>query len=468
MLRFRGFSLILSICSLVFFDPVYAAKPACEALQSNSGDVLFDISQPVDASGYQLHGKNLEGGNIQYGSNATCLYPRLQQVAGQFMLPVAYNRHEKPLIETHVKYRAIQFITPIGLKNLYIDVGSGMRRQNVSGLDPKVLKKGIYHWRVPVFAVGYAKNDVKQHAQSKQFMMVAGVERSNAIYTQQFYLFTQGKSDHTITEHPIHQAAIGEILPTNYAMNLQGYADTNWRAFGDPVITQGALGGFVRGDVQTFPGGPSLDYEVGHFILPTMKTPWTAPKKYQCHIKGKTVKGCIDVTMRSSLRFNAQKIRVAVTPTINIFAESGTAYRQVSPKNLPVTYGVYTKKLIPKGKLVFAQAGGSIAPIFGVGINDKIDKNTVISAHYYYLPIVENADRLMRRDLPAAKVYVIGESHLDGSKATFTHQQLLKELKKAYIQIEKNNPAVTSLLGPAFFEPLFKKIKLENIGKSLH
>lgn len=112
--------------------------------ENNQGYASFDISMPIDATGYTLHGNNLKGGNIQFADQGVLVSDFLAHETGDVQLPVSTSLDGKPLIKTTMHYDVIKFIDPIGLHNFFIKIGTATRTEKVSGLDPYVLKDGSY------------------------------------------------------------------------------------------------------------------------------------------------------------------------------------------------------------------------------------------------------------------------------------------------------------------------------------
>ena len=258
------------ILFLFAFSSVFTSAFAVDALrysENNQGYASFDISMPIDATGYTLQGKNLKGGNLTFSNRGNYVAPFLAHETGDFELPTSVSAKGKPFIKTNIHYNAIKFIDPIGVYNLFIKIGTATRTEIVSGLDPFVLKDGSYTWSAPIFSFGTETNDVNDKSENRQFMEVASgagdPSNHNGMYTLQFYLFTQGNGDTAIAEHPQKTARLEAVLKGAYATDYTCHADGVWGSGGsDPYRT---LTGACHGSTMTFPAGPNLDYEYCSF-----------------------------------------------------------------------------------------------------------------------------------------------------------------------------------------------------------
>jgi len=430
--------------------------------ENNRGLASFDISMPIDATGFTLHGKNLKGGDVQFSDQGNYVAPLLAHETGDFELPTSISSDNKPLIKTTINYNAIKFINPNGVSNFFIKIGVAARTEKVSGLDPFVLKSGTYTWQVPIFSVGTESDDVNNKSENKQFIEVGtgnSPEKHNGMYTQQFYLYTQGNGNNSIAEHPQKTDESNMILKKTYTTQFTCHADGVWGAGGsDPYRT---ITGKCNGTVMTFPAGPNLDYEYGTFKLPTIKTPWDATPNDHCLINGKPKAGCTTASIASKFHYMAQKIRVPINNNITVYAEFGTAYRSITPDNLryECKSNVYIKNLLPLSdchkKSYFP--GGSDYPYFAVGYEFK-DKNDIqYSARYIFIPEQENANRLAWRDAASTRIYAISVSNNRKTKPTAT--AIKKNFNDALNVIGKI-PAVYDVLGKHFFVDVLKKNNL--------
>ena len=317
---------LLSILSMMVISNVAASQSLSTYTVHNQGIVSFDVSMPIDSTGYILHGNNLTGGTIQFTENGSSIAPLLAYESGILQLPTVTNTKGKPLIQTSVRYNVIKFINPNGINNLFIKIGMGTRTQKVAGLDPATLKDGSYTWQAPIFSVGKESNTVNHKGSNIQFMQIGsmhgGPASRNVMYTQDFYIYSKGENNTAIAGHPIKTARTNEILTKSYTSHFSCKADGLWGAGGaDPYRT---ITGKCEGTVVTFPAGPNLDYEYGSFTFPTVHTPWSATPSDQCIFPGKTKKqsGCVNVDLKLSVHYAAQKIRVPINKNLTLIAES--------------------------------------------------------------------------------------------------------------------------------------------------
>jgi len=424
----------------------------------NHANVSFDVSMPIDASGYTLHGKNLTGGNIQFMDHGSYVAPFLAHETGDFETPTVTSLDNKPLIKTMIKYDAIKFINPTGINNFFIKVGTATRTQVVSDLDPHVLKNGSYTWQVPIFAVGTESDTVDHKSSNRQLMQVGttgGPASTNAMYTQEFYLYSHSNGDAAIAEHPQNTARINEILPKPYTTNFTCHAHGIWGSGGaDPFRT---ITDDCHGSSTTFPAVPNLDYEYGTFTLPTVHTPWDATPNDHCVLKGKSHAGCVNATIDSQFHYMAQKIRVPLKNNITIYAEFGSAYRSITPNNLRyMNNNVYLKNLIKPDEYLKKNylPGGFMVPYFAVGY--EFEKNGVhYSARYIYLPGQENGNRLAWRDASDTIIYATSIS----GNMKLLHAEIQKNFIDA-LNVIRQHPEVYNILGKHFFVEILKKNNL--------
>lgn len=433
-------------------------------VENNAGKVSFDVSMPIDATGYTLQGKNLKGGNIQFADHGTVVSDLLADETGDFELPIATASNNQPLIKTTIHYHAIKLINSSGINNLFIKIGIANRTQHVSGLDPFVLKNGTYTWQVPFFSVGIETNDVAQKSENNQFIQVGtgnGPSHHNGMYTQQFYLYSQGTGNTGIAGHPQKTAHLQDVLAKPYSTNFNCHADGVWGAGGsDPYRT---MTGLCHGSTMTFPAGPNLDYEYGTFTLPTVHTPWTATANDHCLVKDKQHAGCTNATIYSAFHYMAQKIRVPINQAITIYAEFGTAYRSITPENLryQCQSNVYLKNVLPQTDCLKKSylPGGSAYTYFAIGYEFQAANGTRYVARYMYIPEQENANRLAWRDASATEIYATGSSKKE------TPEEIRKNLNGALNIIQQNNE-VNDVLGKYFFAKILEKTDDHQIMES--
>src|SRR6056297_1025674 len=136
-----------------FFVLLVLNSLICEALPAgyadhNEASVSFDVSMPIDSTGYRLYGANLKGGRIKFSDKGHYIMPLLASEVGQFETPRVTNLNNQVLINTKIKYHVIKLISPQGISNFFIKVGTAKRTQTVFDLDPSVLKNGTYAWSV--------------------------------------------------------------------------------------------------------------------------------------------------------------------------------------------------------------------------------------------------------------------------------------------------------------------------------
>jgi len=441
MTKFRLAYLLLLIPQIAFLHSLNYSE-------TNQGRVSFDVSMPIDATGFTLHGKNLTGGTIQFKSEGMFVTPLLADETGSFELPIVTSLQEKPMIKTHIQYHAIKFINPVGINNFFIKIGTATRSQIVTNLDPKVLHDGTYDWTVPIFAVGRENNTVDHTSHHFQFMQVGatgGPSTSNAMYTQEFYLFTEAQGNSPIAE----SSQVGTVLPNTNPNHFTCYAEGIWGSKSDPYRK---IVGQCIGQSTVFPAGPNLDYEYGTIKLPTIETPWNGTEKDQCFIEGKRHSGCVNATIDSTLHYMAQKIRVPIGHGITLFAESGSAYRSIIPNNLRYEKNnVYLKNLIKPEEYSKKSylPGGFMTPYFAVGFEFE-KKRVHYSAQYHYTNESENANRIAWRDASSTQIYSISVSNKKISQA-----EIQENFHEALKVIEKL-PEINKVLSKTFFVKIFK------------
>ena len=433
----------------------FAIDPSSPYTENNQGYAAFDISMPIDATGYTLHGNNLKGGNIQFNNQGMLVTDLLASETGDFELPISTTADNKPLIKTNIHYSAIKFINPSGINNLFIKIGLATRTETVSGLDPFVLKNGTYAWQVPIFSFGTESNDVKDNSGNTQFMQVGtgdGPSHHNGMYTQQFYLYLKGTGNTGIAGHPEKIAPLNTVLAKSDTTHFTCHADGIWGAGGsDPYRT---VIGNCNGSTTTFPAGPNLDYDYGTFQLPAVHTPWTATPTDHCLINGKSHAGCANATIKLNFHYMAQKIRVPIDHNVTVYAEFGTAYRSITPDNLryQCKNNVYLKNLLPVSDCLKKSylPGGAAYPYFAVGYEFQAADGAHYVAQYIYIPEQENANHLAWRDASATEVYALSVSKNE------TPEVIQKNFNDA-LNVIRATPGVYDVLGKHFFEKILKK-----------
>lgn len=452
---------LLLSCAFLSFLPLCLTAFASEEKpysEQNHGYASFDISMPIDATGYTLQGKQLKGGMLHFSDQGDSIADFLAHETGYFQMPTSTSLSGKPFIKTAVHYDAIKFMVPSGTHNLFIKIGTALRTETVSDLDPFVLKNGTYTWRVPFFAVGSENDDVQNKAENKQFIEIGtgdGPSHHNGMYTQQFYLYTQGNGNLSIAGHPQKTANLDFVLKKPYQTHFDCHADGIWGGGGkhpsDPYRT---MTGQCSGESTTFPAGPNLDYEYGTFTLPTVHSPWTASPEDHCVINGKKHPGCTNITIASHFHYMAQKIRVPLQDGVTLYAEFGTSYRSITPTNLryQCKENVYLKGKLPVQDCLKKSylPGGAAYPYFAVGYEFRGKNGAHYVARYLYLPEQENANRLAWRDASGTKIMAIGSSNgpLDASDR-LAFKTVLAKISAV--------PAVHDVLGKYFFDEIAQK-----------
>lgn len=422
----------------------------------NHGIVSFDISMPIDYTGQRLQGKNLTGGIIKYTDKWHRVTPFLALEQGNFQLPTSKSATGKPYIKTRVKYSAIKFINPIGLGNFFIKIGIASRFQKLTRVDQFALKDGTYTWQVPIFATGREKNTVNNQTKNMQFLQVGSAPSGqNAIYSKDFFIYTQGKNQKSIIGHPVSSSRSQAILKKPYTTHFACVAHGIWGENADPYRK---TSGHCTGRIHTFPAGPNMDYEYGTFILPTVLSPWKGPKHSHCIIKGKRKSGCINIKIATSIHFIAQKIRIPIDKHVSLYAESGTLYNRITPSNLiyDCKSNTYLKKILPKkdcGKKSYLPGGWSSA-YFGVGYTYTTNSGTHYEARYIYTPEKENANRLTWLDASDTQIYAINITKKGNLPKN--EYQIIHALKKG-LSIIKKHPAIYKILGKNYFNTILNQ-----------
>ena len=434
---------------------IFAEDGSSSYSENNQGYASFDISMPIDATGYTLHGHNLQGGSIQFTDQGVFISDELAYETGSFEMPISTDLKSNPLIKTTVHYNAVKLINPNGIQKLFIKIGRATRTQVVSGLDPFVLKDGSYTWSVPIFAFGR-----QIQSENTQFMQVGTSDgdpsKHNGMYTQEFYLYTRAQG--------AQRSAAGHVPKTDssgcfgikaaYMANFTTcHADGIWGAGGsDPYRT---ITGACKGETITFPAGPNLDYEYGTFTLPTVHTPWTATPSDSCLVGGKRRPGCVNATIETEFHFIAQKIRVPINAVLSLYAEFGTAYRSITPKNLRYQCkdNAYLKNLLPEESCLKKSylPGGAEYPYFAVGYEFTAEDDTRYAVRYIYIPEQENGNRFAWLDASATQIYAISVSNGKTSR-----EEMKKQLH-AKLNAIRTMPDVYGILGEHFFAEILKK-----------
>jgi len=435
----------------------------------NTAYVSFDVSMPIDSTGWVLEGHNLTGGDIEYKDEGSYISPLLAHETGKFKAPVVKNNQMKTMMKTTVDYNAIKFINPNGINNLFIKAGMGKRTQHVfKGLDPTILPEGVYTWKAPIFSYGIEHDTVDKKTSNIQFMQVGSIDdgpkkmKNNMMYTQDFYLYSRGTGNTPIPGQPIKSDQGAKVLSGSYESKFSCQADGLWGAGGDdPYRT---VSGDCEGSSTTMPAGPNLDYEYGSFTLPTVHTPWQATKHDTCVAKpgGDPQNGCVNATIKLSFNYMAKKIRVPISSEVTIFAESGTAYRNVGVDNLRYLCpkeNVYLKHILRR-KYCFKKnyiSGGASYPYFSVGYEVVAGDGKRYSARYINIPGQENGNRLRWIDTSNTQIYAI-TPRLDKASLQDTKENLARAL-----QLIQSKPEVYKVLGINFFIPALKKNDLFEI-----
>lgn len=370
------------------------------------GIAKFDISKPIDVTGFTLKGYHLEGGKASIHALGHQFTPFLSFERGSIQIPTSMNLEKAPYIKTQVNYSAIK----IKKNTLFIKAGIADRIQEVSNLDPSILKDGTYHWRVPFFAFGILHPQTNTKIEIRQFTQIGGIERSNAMYTKDIAIISHGKLIQTLADRRNNFVSPSNII-TRFWGDYYGYGSVNWKAFGDAGAVSHDQGGAIEGKSTSISAIPNLSLIKGFIKLPTLQTYWSAPKNEMGNCPN-TLKGCILATIASSISYKAIEISAPLFLGIKIFGESGMGLRELIPHNLRMdrNVNVYIKKLLPPNlNLRKNYASGNYkAPFFAFGI--KIPLNKVISfiMEYAYFPLNENANRLSWKDAPNAKMYFYG------------------------------------------------------------
>ncbi len=452
---------LISLIPITLFlasNNIFAISPSLQYSENNHARVSFDVSMPIDATGYTLHGKNLTGGNIQFTDQGKIISPLLSYETGHFELPVATSAENKPLIKTNINYKAIKFINPNGIDNLFIKVGVADRTQTVSGLGPYVLKDGTYTWQVPIFSVGKESNDVNNKSENWQLMQVGtgkGPSQHNGMYDLEFNLYSMANGDTSIAGHPQNTAQLNEILSHPYTTHFNCHADGMWGGGGsDPYRT---IENVCHGSTTTFPAGPNLDYEYGTLVLPTISSPWTASPADHCIVNGERKPGCTNVKIKSTIHYIAQTIRVRLQHGIFLTASAGTLYRQMNVHNLryQCQVNVYLKKILPTADCAKKSylPGGWSAPYFSVGYQFTGTDGAVYSARYIYTPEKENSNRIAWRDASSTRIYLVSVSKKESP-------EVIRKNFNAALHIIQKIPDLDAVLVNPFFADILKQNNL--------
>lgn len=441
--------LLIPITLFLTSSNIFAINPASQYSENNQARVSFDVSMPIDATGYTLHGKNLTGGNIQFADQGKIISPLLSYETGDFELPIVTSTKNKPLIKTNIHYKAIKFINPNGTDNLFIKVGVADRTETVSDLDPYVLKNGVYTWQVPIFSIGKEKNDVNGKRENAQLMQVGtgkGPSHHNGMYDLEFYLYSMANGDTSITGHPQTTAQFDEILSHAYTTQFNCHAEGMWGGGGsDPYRT---IEGRCHGSATTFPAGPNVDYEYGTFVLPTISSPWTATSTDHCIVNGERKPGCTNVKIKSTIHYIAQTIRVPLQNGIFLTASAGTLYRQMNVHNLRYQchVNVYLKNILPATDCAKKSylPGGWSAPYFSVGYQFRGTDGARYSARYIYTPEKENSNRFAWRDASSTRIFAISVSKKESP-------DVIRKNFSAALNVIRKTPDLDQVLVKPFF-----------------
>ena len=440
---------------------VASNPPHKKYTENNTANVSFNVSMPIDSTGFILQGNNTMGGITQFTDNGFYFNSLLAKESGAIEPPVVTNKQGKTAIKTTVNYKAIKFINPNGVNNLFIKVGMGTRTQTVNGLDPKILKDGTYTWQAPIFAIGHESDTVDNKSHNIQFMQVGSVHggpaSANVEYTQDFYLYSKGNGNTAIMGQPVKTDQSNLVLSkpytTHYACNVDGL----WGAGGaDPYRT---ITGKCQGTATTQPAGPNLDYEYGSFTFPTIATPWgSGIPSTHCTFPGSNKKhpGCVNSSLALGAHYIAQKIRVPLDKHITLFAESGTAYRNITPKNLRYICqsNMYLKKILPQADCNMKSylPGGASYTFFAVGYDYTADNGKYYEAKYMNIPGEENANRLVWLDASNTYIYAINTPPNDPNAKRYLNQALKT--------IQKKIPDFYNVVGKYFFVNVLKNNNL--------
>ena len=158
----------------------------------------------------------------------------------------------------------------------------------------------------------------------------------------------------------------------------------------------------------------------------------------------------------------AKKIRVSISSEVTLFAESGTAYRNVGVDNLRYLCpkeNVYLKHILRR-KYCFKKnyiSGGASYPYFSVGYEVVAGDGKRYSARYINIPGQENGNRLRWIDTSNTQIYAI-TPRLDKASLQDTKENLARAL-----QLIQSKPEVYRVLGINFFIPALKKNDLFEI-----
>lgn len=448
----KQYFLVVIAC---FAFPAFATKQKLITyVDQNKALVSFDVSMPVDATGFTLKGKNLKGGVIHFQDRGAYLTPLLAVEEGNFDNPTVFSPNIKPLIKTHISYHAIKFINPNGTDNLFIKIGIAQRTETVSELDPYVLKPGTYTWQVPFFARGRESDTLQGNSENQQFIQIGtghGPSHHNGMYTIEYYLYAMATGNLPISAHPQRISGLENVLEKATRTHFNCAAKGIWGGGGsDPYRTmQGDCHGFSR----TFPAGPNLDYEYGTVELPTVLSPWTAAPEDHCMVNGKEGTGCTNIKIASKLHYMAQKIRVPLKSGVVLTASAGTVYRQMNVDNLRYQCkdNVYLENILPKKECLIKSylPGGWSAPFFSVGYEYHAKDGKTYIAQYMYIPEKENSDRLAWRDASATRIYFTGI--VGQSSKTISSKQLKQQLGKG-LKIIEEYPALSAILVKNFYK----------------
>ena len=177
-------------------------------------------------------------------------------------------------------------------------------------------------------------------------------------------------------------------------------------------------------------------------------------------LKGKRQAGCANVKIGSDMHYIAQKIRVPVQDKIFITAEFGTLYRSLKTDNLRYICksNVYLKNILPPKDCLKKSylTGGWSAPYFSVGFEFQTEDGHRYSARYIYIPVKENASRLIWNDSSDTQIYATSVSNASASENIKPSAEEIQKNFKDALNVIRKIPAVYEVLGKNFFEKILK------------
>jgi len=173
----------------------------------------------------------------------------------------------------------------------------------------------------------------------------------------------------------------------------------------------------------------------------------------------------VNAKIDTSIRYIAQKINIPINKKITIFAESGTAYREIVPHRLRYVCkdNIYLKDILPPHYCLHKnyQAGGASYPYFAVGFETKKAGQIQYQARYITIPGQENGNRLSWLDASNTTIYAISETN---AKSLSDSKQALN----AAIKDIGNTPELKETLVKNFFIPILEENGLYQNTASLH